>query len=440
MPLFRNCRAYVRICALDAPIRNAIGTGRCDTPGDGSQLESWSGMTRAVLMIRWALLVAVTVFTIWLSARILFSSVDPWNWIIPVATLLPAWIVLLRRDWHAVGWLLLVVSAIQAAQFVEVDVVSLLPPAWLAWVYTVLNVAFWSAMAVLVAVFPDGVGHQEGGPRVADRVIVHSTWVMTVFSALLVEVQATGWSGETDPPLYDNPLGFGFIPSDAGIVLTFASILAFIAATVTLVVRTRRATGAVRQQFRWVLFPFSVLIFGVPIAITITEFRGDPGGEWVIALLGYIAIPICFGVAMTRYRLYDIGKIVSRTITYTMVLVVLGALYFGTITLVTTLLPTRNSLAVAGATLAAAALFNPLRQRIQLSVDRRFNRSAYQAEIISDEFAAKLRESLTIDELTRLWTSAVIDHLQPATSGVWLSNQGSETTHAKPYMRYPVRL
>lgn len=377
-------------------------------------------MTRAALLVRWLILIALTALTIWLSVRIVIGPTDRWNWIIPVATLIPAWVVLLRRDWHVVGWLLLVVAAVQGAQFVEVAGSPVLSPEWLGWIYGVLNVGFWAAMAALVAVFPDGIRNQEGGPRLMDRVIVNSAWLATTLSAFTAEVQATGWSEPTDPPLYDNPLGFGFFSIEASAVLTVVAIVLFIAATVTLVVRTRRATGAVRQQYRWVLFPFAVLIVGVPIAITITQLRGEAGGEWLIAIVGYIGIPICFGVAMTRYRLYDIGKIISRTVTYAVVVALLGATYFGLVTLITSLVPSQNALAVAGSTLAVATLFNPVRKRIQLNVDRRFNRSGYRAETVSDEFALKLQETLTTEEIVETLTATVGDALHPASAGVWV--------------------
>jgi hypothetical protein len=316
---------------------------------------------------------------------------------------------------------LLLVAAVSAAQLSETGAPALLTPQWVAWLYTVLNVMFWAAIAALVAVFPDGTSNQRGGSRVVDRVVVATAVMATALSGFTSQVEANGWSGPSDPPLYDNPLGLGFLPVEAGSVLGILAILAFITATVTLVVRTRQATGAERQQHRWVLFPFAVLIIGVPVAIAITEIRGAPGGEWLIAIFAYIAIPICFGVAMTRYHLYDIGKIISRTVTYTIVVAILGLLYFGMVTLVAELLPTQNSLAVAGSTLAAAALFNPLRRRIQRAVDRRFNRSAHEAEVIARELTSKLREPLSIDAITRLWVSTVVDYVQPASSGVWLA-------------------
>lgn len=378
-------------------------------------------MTRVVLVARWSALVAGSALTLWLSAQIAFRSPEPWNAVVPALTLIPALIVLRRRDWHIVGWLLLVVAANNSAQFsAEFLPSAVLTPQWLGWVFTVLNSAFWAAMAALVAVFPEGLRQQEGGPRVADRIIVVSALAMTALSAFTAEVQAASWSGPQDAPLYPNPLGFGFLPLEAGAALTAGAILMFIAATVTLVVRTRRATGAVRQQHIWVLFPFAVLVLGVPIALTITQLRGEPGEEWVIAILSYIAIPVCFGVAMTRYRLYDIGKIISRTVTYTLVVAVLGAVSFGLVTLLTTLLPSQNDLAVAGSTLAVAALFNPIRRRIRHTVDRRFNRTAYMAATVIEEFAARLRESLDTEELAEVWDRTVNESFHPKLTGIWI--------------------
>ncbi|MGB7859694.1 MAG: hypothetical protein WBM90_04295 [Acidimicrobiia bacterium] len=377
-------------------------------------------MKKAKVLVQWFLMVVGTLITVWLSVSIATAEVDPWNAIVPMATLVPALIVLLRRDWHIVGWLLLLVAGTSAAQFAEVSTTNILSPPWLGWVYAVLNVGFWAAMAALVAVFPDGIGNQLGTPRVVDRVIVIGAASATFLSALSTEVSAAGWNGPFAPPRYDNPLGFGLFPGEVGEALGFLALGLFVVATATLVVRARRATGDSRQQHIWVLFPFAVLVVGVPIAIVITELRGEAGGEWFVAVLAYVAIPICFGVAMTRYRLYDIGKIISRTVTYTIVVVALGALYFGMVTLISAVLPTQNALGVAASTLAAAAVFNPVRKRIQRRVDRRFNRSAYQAEMISEEFAAELRRSLTAEELTQLWTQTVNDFLHPARSGVWI--------------------
>jgi hypothetical protein len=358
---------------------------------------------------------------VWLSVWTIVDAPEPWNAVVPLATLAPAGVVLLRKDWHLVGWLLLMTAAISAAQFAES--LPLVAPEWQAWLFMVLNVAFWAVMAALVAVFPDGLRLQHGATKSVDRTVVIVVSLATVMSAFTTEVNAAGWDVQTAPTRYDNPLGVGWLPIEASEVLGVLTLLGFIAATINLVVRSRRATGDIRQQFLWVLYPFGLLAAVVPIAIVISQIRGEAGIEWVGAILGYIAIPICFGVAMTRYRLYDIGTIVSRTVSYTLLVAILGALYFGVVTVVAELIPTQNALAVAASTLLAAAMFNPLRRRLQRTVDHRFNRSAYQAEIVSQQFAGLLQESLTTEEITGLWGRTVTEHLQPAASGIWLKQQ-----------------
>lgn len=392
----------------------------------GRHRDPTTEMTTPSSLIRWALLVGVTLLTVGLSAGIALESALA---IVPLATLIPALIVLLRRTWHIVGWLLLVIAAINAAQFSEEGLTALLAPEWIAWVYTVLNVTFWAAMAAVVAVFPDGLRQQSGRPGAVDRVIVAIAGAATLLSALTVEVQAAGWSGPTDPPFLQNPLGIGFLPQEAGIVLTVVAGLAFIAATVTLVVRTRQAMGAVRQQHMWVLFPFAFLVAGVPVAITITELRGEPGSEWLIAIFGYIAIPICFGVAMTRYRLYDIGKVISRTVTYTLVIALLAAVYAGAALLLTQVLPVDSNLAVAAATLTAAALFTPLRTRVQRIVDRRFNRTRYQADMELEALTARLRDVTAVDDVEADLSGLIHRTLQPATLGIWIRGPESQDSH-----------
>ncbi|MDX1449862.1 MAG: hypothetical protein R3246_12455 [Acidimicrobiia bacterium] len=377
-------------------------------------------MTRLLSAGRWLAAGSGAALTLWLSVWTVVGSSDPWNAIVPLATLPAALVVLLRRDWHSVGWLLLLSAVINAAQFGES--LPLMGAAWQAWLFTVLNVAFWAVMASLVAVFPDGVARQHGGFRIVDRGVVAVSGVATLLSAFPAQVAAAGWSGSGDPPMYDNPLGLGWWApaSGTGEALTLVTLAAFAVATVTLSLRTRRAEGATRQQLKWVLFPFGILVVGVPIAITISVIRGEPGPEWYVAILGYIAIPIAFGVAMTRYRLYEIEKVISRTVAYSLVVAMLGLGYVGMVTLISTFVPAGNSVAVAASTLAIAAVFNPLRRRVQRWVDRRFHRSAFDAEEVAREFSSRIQGSLSIDELATVWSECVTDYLRPSSTGVWL--------------------
>jgi hypothetical protein len=132
------------------------------------------------------------------------------------------------------------------------------------------------------------------------------------------------------------------------------------------------------------------------------------------------AIPIAATLAILRYRLYDIDRIISRTVTYAIVIALLALVYALGVTALTSLLDTDSPLTVAGSTLAAAALFNPLRRRVQRGVDHRFNRTRYDAERVMATFTGSLRDEVDPDRVVQGWVSVVDDTMHPASAGVWV--------------------
>jgi hypothetical protein len=128
-------------------------------------------------------------------------------------------------------------------------------------------------------------------------------------------------------------------------------------------------------------------------------------------------------MAITRHRLYEIDRLISRTVSYTIVIGLLAVLYVAGLTGLTTLLDTDSQLAVAGSTLAVAALFNPLRRRVQATVDHRFNRSRYDAERVMDGFTWSLRDEVDPDRVVAGWMSVVNETMKPIASGVWVRSQ-----------------
>jgi hypothetical protein len=214
-----------------------------------------------------------------------------------------------------------------------------------------------------------------------------------------------------------------FFISDQGFLvligLLFSSLL-------LLVRRWRRSSGIERVQYRWLLL--GAVVFAVTLLSVSNLSAMESGVAMIVIMLSGWAIPACIYIAVARYRLFEIDRIISRTLSHTLVIAVLGALYFGMVTLITSFLPSQNALAVAGSTLAVAALFNPLRKRTQRAVDRRFNRSGYQAEAISEQFATRLREPLTIEELGETWKQTVDHALEPVTSGIWLRQTATPRT------------
>ena len=148
----------------------------------------------------------------------------------------------------------------------------------------------------------------------------------------------------------------------------------------------------------------------------------DPTLYGLLNLAALGVIPVAITIAVTRYKLFEIDRIISRTVSYALVVGLLVAVFFGLVTLVTAVLPPDASdLAIAASTLAVAALFNPLRKRVQHAVDRRFNRSSYQAARLSEQFAARLDQPHTVEEIAELWKQTVNESLQPQASGLWLN-------------------
>jgi hypothetical protein len=132
------------------------------------------------------------------------------------------------------------------------------------------------------------------------------------------------------------------------------------------------------------------------------------------------AIPLAILLAVLRYRLYEIDRIISRTVTYVSVIALLGGVYLAGLTAMTTILPAESPLAVAGSTLAVAALFNPVRRRIQAWVDRRFSRSRYDAQKVMDRFAGSLQDRVDSEGLVNGWVGVVSETMQPASVSVWV--------------------
>jgi hypothetical protein len=144
-----------------------------------------------------------------------------------------------------------------------------------------------------------------------------------------------------------------------------------------------------------------------------------------VLILGFTALPLSIGLGILKYRLYDIDRIISRTLAYAIVTGLLVGLYAGLVLLATEVLGFHHStVAVAAATLAAAALFNPLRRRVQLRVDRRFNRARYDADQTVAAFAARLKDTMDMDSVRDDLAGVVNQALEPALVSVWINEPG----------------
>ena len=149
-------------------------------------------------------------------------------------------------------------------------------------------------------------------------------------------------------------------------------------------------------------------------------------------ILGTAALPVCMGVAVLKYRLYELNRVISRVVSYTAITALLDGVFAGLILLATRVLPVKGSVAVAVATLVIAAPFNPLRRRVQRAVDRRFSRARCDAEAIVGAFSARLRRTIDLDTIRGDLVGAVHEAVQPAHVSVWLPGTGPHTTAPVP--------
>jgi len=223
----------------------------------------------------------------------------------------------------------------------------------------------------------------------------------------------------------DDPAGSSaWLGSVEGLILPVLAMfwLAFVAGQV---LAWRRADGERRQQLKWLMSGAAVC--GAALAITVVmstlDTSASPAVQAVIdvATIGIAALPASIGVAILKYRLYDIDRIISRTLGYAIVTGLLVGLYAGLVQLATRVLSFHSSVAVAASTLAAAALFNPLRRRVQLMVDRRFNRARYDADRTVAAFAARLKDAVDLDSVRDDLAGVVQDALEPVHVSVWVS-------------------
>ena len=208
-------------------------------------------------------------------------------------------------------------------------------------------------------------------------------------------------------------------------VVTTTMLLPYIAVTLAWVGRQvaayRHATGERRQQLKWLMGGGTVVIVGFSLSIFLSSQKAT---LWQVvsdaATLALAALPISIGVGILKYRLYEIDRLISRTLSYLIITGLLVGVFVGIVVLATDVLPFSSPVGVAASTLAAAALFNPLRLRVQRLVDRRFNRARYDAEAIVTAFTLRLRDAVDLDTVRGELLAAVERAVEPAHASVWI--------------------
>lgn len=273
---------------------------------------------------------------------------------------------------------------------------------------TVLGVLPWLGIIWLVLVYP---GHGLAGrfERATARLLVGYGSVAMASFALTTTPMATTGS--------ESPLAVPQLARFTSAVVDergFMGLLVLFAVSLILLVRRwRRSTGIERPQFRW-------LFLGAALMLTVGLFIDENSAAILVSIPAGFAIPVTIGIAITRYRLFEIDRIISRTVSYALVVGLLGATFFGLVAGLTTVLPSDEPLVVAGATLLVAAMFNPIRRRVQAVVDRRFNRSRHDKERVIERFIVSLNDRLDVNEVADGWVDVVAEIMQPSTANMWL--------------------
>lgn len=229
----------------------------------------------------------------------------------------------------------------------------------------------------------------------------------------------------------ENPFGVAAMPAGLPAVadaLTAVGLALFtLLAVPAVILRYRRGDPLERQQLRW--FAAAVLLAAIPVGVA-PNVGGIAGPIWILAAaVGLLLVPVSVGIAVTRYRLYEIDRLISRGVSWALLTGALVGIYGLAILVLQGLLAgvTQGStLAVAASTLAAAALFQPLRRRIQHLVDRRFDRARYDAERTASAFAERLRDQVDLDSVARDLRTTVAEAMTPRAATLWLRTRGGE--------------
>jgi hypothetical protein len=221
-------------------------------------------------------------------------------------------------------------------------------------------------------------------------------------------------------PWAQNPLGIEGFPGKALAGISFfGCVLAALAAIASLVVRYRRSHGVERQQLKWVTAAGGLLVLSFMAGGLLTDSVSEQAG-WAALVVGLSIVAVAVAVALLRYRLYDLDVVINRALVYAVLTAMLAGSYFGLVLLLQVVLSPSSGLAVAGSTLAVAALFRPARSRIQRAVDRRFYRRRYDAAHTLEGFGARLRDEVDLDSLADELSAVVANTMQPAHVSLWV--------------------
>jgi hypothetical protein len=353
--------------------------------------------------------------------------------IIPAGYATLGLLIATRRPRHPVGWLLMGCGLVGSLQLVAGQYAALAGPAGLPGrlhamlIASQFQISWVGLVLLLLLLFPTG---QLPSPRWRPV-----AWSLVAGSGLALVTQALRPRTLSDTPGDTNPFALPALEPVLGLLEVVGGVLVIVGlfgALASLVVRLRRSRGRERQQLKWFVY---VALMGMAAIYLLdpllTLITGGPpsshsGGvaalldPWLVAPL---ALPITVAVAILRHRLYDIDRVINRTLVYGLLTALLGSVYAAGVFVLGRLLDPadgQSELAVAASTLAVAALFQPARRRVQTAVDRRFNRARYDAARTVEAFSVRLRDEVDLDTLSAELLTVVDQTVQPTQASLWL--------------------
>ena len=348
--------------------------------------------------------------------------------LLPIAFASVAILIISRQPRNTIGWLLMGHPILIAAFPLEayINQFSSAPPEPSAWLLLALWLGNWSWLLLIFPIlfipllFPTG---RPPSPRW--RWLIYAGLGMCGFLIFVSTFQSTlgPISGEMEGAWsVPNPIGFLSMDYFPYGLWFLALILLTVFCFASLIVRYRRAGAREREQIKWLLYACGLFV----AAYLLTFLTLDQGTLFINFLfpLATMTIPIAIGIAILQYRLWDIDILIRRTLIYGALVILLALVYFGSVLVLQNLISTisgqESSLAIVISTLAIAALFTPLRNRIQRTIDRRFYRQRYDAARTLATFNAQTREEVDLERLSHSLLEAVDDTLKPQGASLWI--------------------
>jgi hypothetical protein len=344
-----------------------------------------------------------------------------------VLTAAPGWLITRRQPGNRIGLLLVGYAAMlvfyeDAANYAVLDYHLRHGTLPLGFPAVLIASELWSTWflipPLIILLFPDGTL-----PPRWRMVAAAYLAVCALIIAISLGGGARQMSGTRIVVQGNGQLAGGSSPAGA---LGFVLLIAFLAVPVfwvlfvaRQVLSWRRASGERRAQLKWLMAGSAASVIGLA-----GGFAFQSGVlNTVCLVVGIFSLPVCIVLAILKYRLYDIDRLISRTLSYTLVTGLLVGVYAGLVLLTTQVFRVHTPVAVAASTLAAAALFSPLRRRVQRAVDRRFNRARYDADQTVAVFAARLKDAVDLDAVRDDLASVVRQALEPAHVSLWTSQR-----------------